>query len=63
MSTAPDATAPPLADRLLEIEGTGDFQVEAGIPDSLAARLAVDMPLTLSRRDCYHPHSRLALRQ
>jgi RND family efflux transporter MFP subunit len=32
---------------LLEIEGTGDFQVEAGIPDSLAARLAVGAPLTV----------------
>jgi RND family efflux transporter MFP subunit len=32
---------------LLEIEGTGDFQVEAGIPDSLAARLAAGVPLTV----------------
>lgn len=37
---------------LLEIEGAGDFEVEAGIPDSLAARLApgvelsVDVPAT-----------------
>jgi membrane fusion protein, multidrug efflux system len=30
---------------LLEIEGTGDFQVEAGIPDSLAVGLAVGAPL------------------
>jgi RND family efflux transporter MFP subunit len=29
---------------LMEIEGTGDFQVEAGIPDSLAAGLAVGAP-------------------
>ena len=32
---------------LLEIEGIGDFQIEAGIPDSLAARLAVGAPLTV----------------
>jgi RND family efflux transporter MFP subunit len=32
---------------LLEIEGAGDFQVEAGIPDSLAARFAVGAPLTV----------------
>jgi RND family efflux transporter MFP subunit len=30
---------------LLEIEGAGNFQVEAGIPDSLAAGLAVGAPL------------------
>jgi RND family efflux transporter MFP subunit len=32
---------------LLEIEGTSDFQVEAGLPDSLAARLAVGAPLAV----------------
>lgn len=30
---------------LLEIEGTGGFEVEAGVPDSLAAALAVGMPI------------------
>jgi len=32
---------------LLEIEGTDDFQVEAGIPDSLATRLAAGTPLAV----------------
>ena len=32
---------------LLEIEGTRDFQVEAGIPDSLATRLAAGSPLAV----------------
>lgn len=35
---AGDLAAPGMP--LLEIEGTGDFQIEAGIPDSIAARLA-----------------------
>jgi RND family efflux transporter MFP subunit len=33
---------------LLEVEGTDVFQVEAGIPDSLATRLAVATPLTVA---------------
>jgi RND family efflux transporter MFP subunit len=32
---------------LLEIEGTNDFQVEAGIPDSLVARLPAGTPLAV----------------
>ena len=32
---------------LLEVEGTDTFQVEAGIPDSLATRLAVGTPLAV----------------
>ncbi|HTZ20486.1 MAG TPA: efflux RND transporter periplasmic adaptor subunit [Opitutaceae bacterium] len=32
---------------LLEVEGTDTFQVEAGIPDSLATRLAIGTPLTV----------------
>lgn len=32
---------------LLELEGTADFQVEAGLPDSLAARLAPGAALTV----------------
>ncbi len=32
---------------LLEVEGTGDFQVEAGIPDSLAPRLAAGASLAV----------------
>ena len=32
---------------LLEIEGTSDFQVEAALPDSLIASLAVGTPLTV----------------
>jgi RND family efflux transporter MFP subunit len=43
MSDVGDLAAPGMP--LLEIEGTGGFQVEAGIPDSLAAELAVGAPL------------------
>ena len=43
MADVGDLAAPGVP--LLEIEGTGDFQVEAGIPDSLAAGLAVGAPL------------------
>ena len=32
---------------LLELEGTTDFQVEAGIPDSLVSGLSVGMPLAI----------------
>lgn len=32
---------------LLELEGTNDFHVEAGIPDSLVSGLSVGMPLTV----------------
>lgn len=32
---------------LLELEGTTDFQVEAGLPDSLAATLVIGAPLTV----------------
>ena len=38
LASAGDLAAP--GEPLLEIEGLGDFQVEAGIPDSLAPRLA-----------------------
>jgi RND family efflux transporter MFP subunit len=50
LAHAGDLAAPGLP--LLEIEGTADFQVEAGIPDSLAAglapgaALAIDVPAT-----------------
>jgi RND family efflux transporter MFP subunit len=50
LASAGDLAAPGMP--LLEIEGTGDFQVEAGIPDSLAQQLpsgtplAVDVPAT-----------------
>jgi RND family efflux transporter MFP subunit len=43
MSDVGDLAAPGMP--LLEIEGTGGFQVEAGIPDSLAAGFAVGAPL------------------
>jgi len=43
MADIGDLAAPGMP--LMEIEGTGDFQVEAGIPDSLAAGLAVGAPL------------------
>lgn len=33
---------------LLELEGAGDFQVEAGVPDSLAAALTLGAPLTVT---------------
>jgi membrane fusion protein, multidrug efflux system len=33
---------------LLEVEGTDIFQIEAGIPDSLATRLAVGTPLSVA---------------
>jgi RND family efflux transporter MFP subunit len=36
---------------LLEVDGADDFQIEAGIPDSLAAGLAVGMPLTVELPD------------
>ena len=43
MSSAGDFASPGTA--LLEIEGTADFQVEAGLPDSLAGALAVGASL------------------
>ncbi len=43
MADIGDLAAPGMP--LMEIEGTDDFQVEAGIPDSLAAGLAVGAPL------------------
>jgi membrane fusion protein, multidrug efflux system len=43
MGNTGDLAAPGMP--LLEIEGTGDFQVEAGIPDSLAARMSVGTSL------------------
>jgi len=42
MADIGDLAAPGMP--LLEIEGTGNFQVEAGIPDSLAAGLAAGAP-------------------
>lgn len=45
LANAGDLSAPGLP--LLEIEGTDAFQIEAGIPDSLAARLAVGTPLAV----------------
>lgn len=46
MVNAGDLAAPGVP--LLEIEGTQAFEVEAGLPDSLAAGLAVGMPLSIS---------------
>ena len=43
MADVGDLAAPGMP--LLEIEGAGNFQVEAGIPDSLVAGLAVGVPL------------------
>jgi RND family efflux transporter MFP subunit len=43
MADVGDLAAPGMP--LIEIEGAGNFQVEAGIPDSLAAGLAVGAPL------------------
>jgi RND family efflux transporter MFP subunit len=43
MADVGDLAAPGMP--LMAIEGAGDFQVEAGIPDSLAAGLAPDAPL------------------
>lgn len=45
LASTGDLAAPGMP--LLELEGTGDFQVEAGIPDSLAPRLAVGTPLAV----------------
>ena len=45
LANAGDLSAP--GQPLLEIEGTADFQIEAGVPDSLAARLAVGTPLAV----------------
>ena len=43
MANTGDLSAPGMP--LLEVEGTRDFQVEAGIPDSLAARMTVGTAL------------------
>jgi membrane fusion protein, multidrug efflux system len=45
LASAGDLAAP--GQPLLEIEGTRDFQVEAGLPDSLAAGLSVGAPLAV----------------
>jgi RND family efflux transporter MFP subunit len=45
LANAGDLSAP--GQPLLEIEGTAAFQIEAGVPDSLAARLAVGTPLVV----------------
>ena len=45
LANAGDLAAPGLP--LLEVEGTDVFQVEAGIPDSLAPRLAIGAPLAV----------------
>jgi RND family efflux transporter MFP subunit len=45
LANAGDLSAPGLP--LLEIEGASAFQIEAGVPDSLAARLAVGTPLAV----------------
>ena len=45
LADAGDLAAP--GQPLLEIEGTTAFQIEAGVPDSLAARLAVGTPLAV----------------
>ena len=45
LANAGDLAAP--GQPLLEIEGTAAFQIEAGVPDSLAARLAVGTPLAV----------------
>lgn len=45
MASVGDLAAP--GQPLLEIEGTNDFQVEAGIPDSLIARLTAGTPLAV----------------
>ncbi len=42
-----DLAAPGMV--LLEVEGTGDFQVEAAVPDSLAAGLVLGTELTVGR--------------
>ena len=44
-ASAGDLAAP--GQPLLEVEGTADFQIEAGIPDSLASRLAPGTPLAV----------------
>ena len=46
LATAGDLAAPGMP--LLELEGTGDFQVEAGIPDSLISRLPAGTPLAVA---------------
>jgi len=46
---------------LLEIEGLGGFEVEAGIPDSLAAQLSVGTPLAVAIADTSGPTDRAAL--
>jgi RND family efflux transporter MFP subunit len=45
LANAGDLSVPGLP--LLEIEGTAAFQIEAGVPDSLAAQLAVGTPLVV----------------
>ena len=45
LANAGDLSAP--GQPLLEIEGTAAFQIEAGVPDSLAARLLVGTPLVV----------------
>ena len=45
LANAGDLAAP--GQPLLEVEGTGDFQVEAGIPDSHVSRLASGTPLAV----------------
>lgn len=45
MANAGDLAAP--GQPLLEVEGTDVFQIEAGVPDSLATRLAVGATLTI----------------
>ena len=45
LAQAGDLASPGLP--LLELEGTGGFEVEAGVPDSLAAALAMGAPITV----------------
>ena len=46
LANAGDLASPGLP--LLEVQGTADFQVEAAIPDSLAARLSTGTPLRIA---------------
>jgi membrane fusion protein, multidrug efflux system len=46
LASAGDLAAPGMP--LLEIEGIGDFQIEAGIPDSLVPRLPAGTPLAVA---------------
>jgi RND family efflux transporter MFP subunit len=52
IANAGDLASPGMA--LVEVEGLAEFQVEAGIPDSLAAGLTIGMPLSVEIQAAKH---------